>query len=239
LVGAVRDFDALVSTLAGFAETLTHSFGIGDVLHDLTARITDVLSLTGAGVTLVEQDQVRFVTASVETISELERVQETLQKGPCVEAISTGRPVTVEDLAAGDIGLRWPEYAAQAKASGVGAVAAVPLQTGNQTLGALDLYNEDPRDWSTVDVDFARILGNVATSYLLHASALSQQQRLSEQLQEALTTRIIIEQAKGTLALARGISVDEAFREIRRYARHHNLRIHAVADAVVHEGLRP
>jgi hypothetical protein len=102
-----------------------------------------------------------------------------------------------------------------------------------QAIGALDLYSTDTREGSPKDLRVAGILAAIATNFLLHASALKQQRRTSEQLQQALDTRIIIEQAKGTLATARDVGVDEAFRIMRKHSRDHNLRLHDVAHAVV------
>lgn len=230
---------ALLDTLAGFAETLTRGYAIGDVLHDLSSRIPEVLGVVGSGVTLAHDGRAHFVTAPVESVATTEAMQDELQSGPCVDAIATGRPVTVDDLSEDSWSKRWPEYAAHARAAGLGAVAGIPMVADGQAIGAINLYATEARAWSPGDVRIARTLADMATSYLLHASALDQQRRTSEQLQQALDTRVIIEQAKGTLAADRDVGVDEAFRLLRKYARDHNSRIHDVADAVVNRGLRP
>lgn len=229
----------LLDTLSGFAENLTRGYAIGDVLHDLASRVPEVLGVTGAGVTLMHDRRVHFVTAPIEAVAETERLQDELQSGPCVDAVATGQPVTVDDLTAGDLADRWPEYTVQATASGLRAAAGIPMLAAGQAIGAINLYDSSTRSWSPDDIRIAGILAAMATSYLLHASALQQQRRTSEQLQQALDTRVIIEQAKGTLATARGVGVDEAFRIMRKYARDHNNRIHDVADAIVNHGLRP
>ena len=95
------------------------------------------------------------------------------------------------------------------------------------------------RDWTADDLDAARILADMATSYVINASELDRQRRVNEQLKEALASRIVIEQAKGALAAERGISVDEAFEVLRRHARSHSMNLRKVADAVVTLGLRP
>lgn len=231
--------ERLVDVLAGFARTLTRPYAIGDVLHDLTERMTHLLSLTGAGVTLSEAGRVQFVTAQVEKIAQLERVQETHQSGPCVDAVRTGKPMTVSDLTADpDAATRWPDYVVQAQAIGVRAVAGIPMVTEERVIGAVNLYDAAPRSWSPQDLALARTLADMATSYLVHASALDQERRTSEQLRLALDTRIVIEQAKGILANAEGISIDAGFDRLRKHARDHNARIRDVAYAVVHLGLR-
>jgi GAF domain-containing protein len=229
----------LLDTLAGFAETLTRGYGIGDVLHDLSSRVPEVLGLVGAGVTLEHDGRVNFVTAPVEAIAKTETMQDELQSGPCVDSVRSGEPVVVNDLAADEWAARWPDYIVTARSAGLCAVAAIPMRADGQVIGAVNLYDDRPREWSPEEVRVARVLADIATSYLLHASALQQQRRTSEQLEQALGTRVIIEQAKGVLATELGVGVDEAFEIMRKFSRDHNLRIHDVADAVVNKAFRP
>src|SRR3954462_4950085 len=121
------DPDTLLDSLERFASVLTSGYGVGDVLHDLTEEMTEALSLTGAGVTLVHDGKQRFVTAALEAIAGLERVQEDHQAGPCIDAVATGQPMTVPDLDEGDADQRWPDYTRAAKSTGIRAVAGVPM----------------------------------------------------------------------------------------------------------------
>jgi GAF domain-containing protein len=239
-VKAMSDTQRLLDVLAAFTQTLTRPYSIGDVLHDLAERVSELLGLTGAGVTLVQNDRVQFVTAQLEAIADLERTQEAHQAGPGVEAIRTRQAVTVCDLSGdGPAATRWPEYSLRARAIGVRAVAGIPMVADDRVIGAVNLYEAAPRHWSSQDLTVARVMADMATGYLVHASALDQQRRTCEQLRQALETRIVIEQAKGILSNAEGISVDAAFRRLRKHARDHNARIHDVAYAVVNLGLRP
>ena len=225
--------NTLLDSLERFAAALTSGYGIGDVLHNLTEEIAEVLDLTGAGVTLVHDGQQRFVTAAVDKIANLEHVQEHWQMGPCVDAVASAAPVAMSDIAAGDAGERWPDYTIVAKTAGIQAVAGIPMLAEGVAIGAVNLYDSQPRRWSTEDLRIATIFASIATGYLAHASAARQQQRTTEQLQQALNTRLIIEQAKGVLAGKQQTTVDEAFQILRRYARKHNARIHDVCRAVV------
>ena len=225
--------DTLLDSLERFALALTSGYGIGDVLHNLTEEMAQVLSLTGVGVTLVHDGQQRFVTAAVDAIATLERVQENWQKGPCIDAVASAGPVTVSDIAADDADERWPDYVIAAKTAGIQAVAGIPMLAEGEAIGAVNLYDSQPRNWSAEDVRVAMIFARIATGYLTHASAARQQERTAEQLQQALNTRLIIEQAKGVLAVKQEITVDDAFQTLRKYARDHNARIHDVARAVV------
>ena len=225
--------ETLLDSLERFAAALTSGYGIGDVLHNLTGEMGEVLNLSGAGVTLVHDGRQRFVTAAVEAIATLERVQESFQKGPCIDAVASAVPVAMADIAEGDASSRWPEYTVAAKDAGIQAVAGIPMLAEGTAIGAVNLYDSQPRDWSSEDLRVAAIFASIATGYLAHASTARQQQRTAEQLEQALNTRLIIEQAKGVLANQREMTVDEAFRRLRNYAREHNARIHDVAREVV------
>lgn len=235
----MADESRLLETLAAFARTLTGRYGVSDVLHDLVEGVTAVLGLCGAGVCLLQAGQIRFLTAQSEAVAELERLQDLRQAGPCVDATCTGRLVTVADLAEPSAARRWPDYCAQAERAGIRAVAGIPMVAEQRVLGAMNLYDSQPRDWTEADLRIAGILADLATGYVVHSSELEQQRKLAVQLQQALDSRIIIEQAKGILAQAKGISVDLAYQQLRRHARNHNVSIAEVASAVVNVGLRP
>ena len=225
--------ETLLDSLERFASALTSGYGIGNVLHNLTEEIAEVLNLRGAGVTLVHDGQQRFVTAADEAIATLERVQESSQKGPCIDAVASSAPVAVADIAAGDASTRWPDYTIEAKNTGIQAVAGIPMLAEGAAIGAVNLYDSHLRNWSAEDLRVATIFASIATGYLAHASSAQQQQRTAEQLEQALSTRLIIEQAKGVLATQRETTVDEAFKRLRKYARQRNARIHDVSRAVV------
>jgi GAF domain-containing protein len=133
---------------------------------------------------------------------------------------------------------RWPELAAAAADVGIVAVAGIPMHLNGTRLGALDLYHDRPHDW-TDDVEAARLLAYMATAYVANAARLDQVRHTAEQLQEALDSRVVIEQAKGILAGERNITVDEAFATLRSHARNNHVSLRAVADAVVNLRLRP
>ena len=137
------------------------------------------------------------------------------------------------DIDEGDASNRWPDYTVAAKSTGIQAVAGIPMLADGAAIGAVNLYDSQPRDWSAEDLRVATIFASIATGYLAHASSARQQQRTAEQLEQALNTRLIIEQAKGVLATQREITVDEAFKRLRNYAREHNARIHDVSRSVV------
>jgi GAF domain-containing protein len=235
----VPDLDALLQTLERFAATLTRDYAIDDVLRELAEQVAVVVGVMGAGVILVRRGELAHAVAPLDAIAHLERVVEDQQTGPCVDVLRSRQPVMVSDLTDAEFGRRWPEYVAQAEAGGIRAVAVVPMFTGNQILGVLGLYDSRRRTWTDEDLRAARVLADTASSYLVHSVELDQERTTNAQLQTALTSRILIEQAKGVLAEARGIGVDEAFQVLRKHSRDHNALIHDVAAAVVNLHLRP
>jgi GAF domain-containing protein len=233
----VYDHPLFVETLSRFARTLLTPYDIDAVLEELTISLTGVLGLAGSGVVLASGSTLQIASAHPAHLVELEQIQQDLQAGPCAHAIHTGEVVTITDLGR-EPPDRWPDYAAVAVRLGMVAVAGIPLRLNDVTLGAFNMYDDRPREWSGEDVDAAALMGDMATGYLINASKLHQQEQLTQQLQHALDSRIIIEQAKGVLATAHGISVHEAFERIRRHARSHNATVAAACEAIVNLGMR-
>jgi GAF domain-containing protein len=232
----MADQKLLTQTLSEFASTLVQDFTISDVLHDLAERATAVVGADSAGVSLQHAGHLRFATALDERCSNLERVQEGEQAGPCVDALQAGEVVAVADLAEVP---GWAAYVQAARAAGVAAILGVPMRLDGEKIGTLNIYSCTRREWAQEDLDAARVLADIASSYVINASKLARQRRVSEQLREALTSRIVIEQAKGILAAERGISINKAFELLRGHARSHRASLRSVAEAVVDLGLRP
>ncbi len=232
----MADPDLVFAALSQFTHTLVQRYAIADVLSELTDQVTVALDLSGAGVSVGDDDgRLRFVTCSSETLIDVERTQEAAQQGPCVDAYRSGAIVTSADLHGEP---RWPAYRPVALRTGFGAVAAVPLSVAESRIGSLDLYVTDERPWPQDLLEAASLFADMAASYLANASDLQRSERIREQLQHALDSRVIIEQAKGLIAGQHAVPVDTAFGLLRRHTRRHNARLHDVAHAVVHLGLR-
>ena len=227
---------ALTETLVRFARTLTAGYDVSDVLHDLTGMVTGALGITGAGVSLRYDHDLKFVTADDESVVALERLQEQLRQGPCIDAVATGEPILVSRIDA--VADRWPDYSRRAAELGLRAVAAVPMRNASR-IGSLDLFDRWEHDWTGLEVSTAQVFADVATAYVLNASQLERERRTVEQLQHALDSRVVIEQAKGIIAGERGVTLDAAFALLRKHANDRNTTLRSVADAVVRLGLRP
>ena len=212
------DQPLFLETLSRFAVVLPARYDLEAALSELTESVTQVLDLAGSGVTMAEEGRLRFVTAVSQASGELERNQEDQQAGPCRDAYDTGEVVRVTDVR--QESARWPEFSATASRLSVAGVAGIPMRLADEIIGALNLYARGPREWSDEDIAVAGVLADVATSYVVNASKLRQQEQLSEQLQHALESRVVIEQAKG--AFKNADTVDQAYRLIRRHARNNN-----------------
>ena len=163
---AARHRVELARVLADFAQDLLEDFDVDLVLRRLCERLPGVLPVDGAGVSLVEQDALRFARASSAELAEAERAQTRFGEGPCFEALATGEPVEVPDLRREG---RWRRFAPAAVAAGAAAVTALPMTARGRVWGAVDLYSRAPLRLGAEDLATARLLTQVATSYVLHA----------------------------------------------------------------------
>jgi GAF domain-containing protein len=229
------DHKLYLQMLAGFTTTLLAPYEVDTVFAELAGRVTDLLGLAGSGVCLARDDRLVLHTSVGPELAALERIQDRNQDGPCVTAFRTGRPVAIEDLATE--AYRWPTYCQSASTAGICAVASIPMRLGDATVGVLDLYAQERRSWPEDDVAAATVMANMATAFLINASYHRKQIELNEHLQHALDSRITVEQAKGVLAARLGVTPDEGFDRLRRYARNRNATVRDVARAVIEDRL--
>jgi GAF domain-containing protein len=228
----------MLAALSEFTHTLANQFEVSQVLYELAEHVVKILGVAGAGVSVVDEaGLLRPVTGVNQLTTELELVEEGLQEGPCVDAFAEGRTVVVVDL--GTEGGAWPRWSAAAREQGVRAVLGIPLRVRDTSLGAMNIYSAEKRQWRDAEIDVARVLCDMAASYVANASDLEHARRTTEQLQEALESRVIIEQAKGVLASELQCSIDDAFTVLRDHARRHGVTLRSVAEGVVKLGLRP
>jgi len=131
-------------------------------------------------------------------------------------------------------GAPWPRFAPRATAAGFRSVHAFPLRLRNDVIGAVNVFGSQPGSTlDDTDVPIVQALADIAAIVLLQERAIRRGELLTEQLQGALNSRIVIEQAKGAVAQARGVSVDEALIVIRNHARRTNRRLVDVAHTIV------
>lgn len=230
------DHERLARVLIEHSRVLVTDYSVMDVLYRLCDHVTEILPVTGAGVMLEDNEGLlRFVAASDERIRDIEALQIELGEGPCVRAYVSGEQVVVPDLEQSPL---FPRFGVKALERGLRAVYSFPMRVADERVGALNLYRSEPGEFDEHDTEAAQVLADAATVAILNGRALEESQRLATQLQQALDSRVIIEQAKGKLGEQLGVDVDAAFRELRAYARGRGLRLRDVARAVVEGELR-
>jgi len=222
------DTDLLSDTFIELADTMVADFDILDFLHMLTDRAVQLLGASAAGVMLADpRGELRVAAASTEEAGLLELFQLQNDQGPCLECFRTGRPVTAADLSAA--AQRWPRFAQAAVQAGFVTVEALPMRLRDQVIGALNLFRAEPGSFDQADLRIGQALADVATIGLLHERNVRRRETVAEQLQAALNSRVVIEQAKGKLAERLSIDMDRAFTMLRDYARNTNQRLTDVA----------
>ena len=226
----------VVQSLVEMADTLVDDYDIVEMLTGLADRCVDLLGVSAAGVMLASPaGGLGLVASSSEAMRLLELFELQAQQGPCLDAFHTGEPVVQENLQAG----RWPSFAAAARKAGFRSALALPLRLREVTVGALNLLSATNTPMPEADLIVARAFADLAALSIAQHRASAEAQRLTEQLSSALTSRVVIEQAKGVISERAEVDLAEAFARLRAHARNHNLRLTDVAQAAVDGTLDP
>lgn len=213
-------------------DTLVDDFDLIDFLHNLTSKAATVSGAAAVGLVLIDhQQRVRYMASSNEDGKLLELFQIQNDDGPCLDAMTTGEPVVNADL--GHAEKRWPKFAPAAREAGFQSVHAFPMRLRDQTIGALNIFGVDDSRFDPDDVRVVQALADVATIAILQERIRQQAEVVTAQLQAALTSRIIIEQAKGALARAESLTLAQAFEVLRTTARSTGQRLADVAEGVI------
>jgi GAF domain-containing protein len=227
--------ERLATIFVEVADTLVEEFDLIDFLHMLTDRAAGLVGAAAVGLLLTDGNgRLQFMAGSDENVKLLELFQLQTHEGPCLDAYKTGQPAINVDLR--QAGSRWPLFAPKATAAGFQSVHAFPLRLRSQIIGALNVFGStEGGGFDDTDVPIMQALADVAAIALLQERAVRRGELLSEQLQGALNSRIVIEQAKGVVAQAHRISVDEAFLRLRTHARNTNSKLIDLAHLIVSE----
>lgn len=225
-----REHD-IVRTLVRLADRLVAGDDELELLRDLCASCLRILDADTAGIALADGEDLGFVVATSEDMETIELFQAQRQEGPCVSAFRSGATVHSADLDAETH--RWPTWVPQALALGFRSAEAFPMRLRDTMIGALNVYSTRKRLLNQRDVVVGQALADMATIGVLHSRTTADAEVVQGQLQHALDSRVVIEQAKGHLSRQHGISVDEAFERLRSHARAHNARLRATAEAVI------
>lgn len=227
---ATRESD-LSATLIELADTLVSDYELFEFLDVLLARSTRWLGSQAGGVMLRDVDgQLQLLAWVGDRMDVVELFQLQRRQGPCHDSVVERRQVIEPDLAQTS---RWPQFTEVAVREGYRSVAAFPLRLREQHIGAMNVFWREPRRAATDDISAVQAFADMATIGILHERAVQRAEELSEQLQSALRSRVLLEQAKGVLAERSGLDVDAAFRVLRGYSRNSNRRLRDVAAEVI------
>ena len=228
--------DDIVATFVSISGSLARGHDVSELLTQLAADCSRLLDVSAVGLLLADpRGSLHVVAASSERVADLEAFQAQRAQGPCHTCYLDGQPVNVPDLAAE--ASRWPEFAEVAAKAGVASVHAVPMRLRDNVVGALNLFGATTGALNEADLRLAQALADVATIALVQDRAASDTNIVNEQLQKALDSRVILEQAKGVLFYSGELDMPEAFAALRHYARDNGVKLTEVATGLVNRAV--
>jgi GAF domain-containing protein len=221
----------LTSAFVTLADTMVIGYDVAELLQTLVDTCSELFNASAAGLLLADGEGTLSVIASTTEDDELVNLMQPPSGiGPIVDCYHSGVAVAVPDFLSLD---QWPAFVADATAHGFRSAHVVPLRLRGQIIGALALFKADIGGLATQDASVVQGLADIATIGILHERAIRESSIAQAQLQRALDSRVIIEQAKGVIAQTRAVDMDDAFRALRDYARNRGLNLRDVAELVV------
>jgi GAF domain-containing protein len=222
----------LSRTLVELADSLVADFDVVEMLTRLTARCVEVLDVDAAGIMLAGPDgELRVMASSTEAMRLLELFQIQAEEGPCFDCYRTGVPVANTDLAVEPE--RWPRFTPRAIDSDFHSVNALPLRLRGEVIGALNLFHAAAGEMPSTDAEAAQAFADIATIAILQHRAVQEAKVINDQLNHALNSRILIEQAKGMVSERNHLDMEQSFAVLRTHARNHNLRLLDLAAQII------
>jgi GAF domain-containing protein len=229
--------ERLFDAFATLADTLVAGYDTVDLLQSLVEYCHDLLDVDSAGILLANvRNELEVVASTSEANRLVEIMQLAADAGPCLESFRTRAVVSVPDIDVGQY--RWPQFCLVAQTYGIHSVYAIPLRLRDETVGTLNLMRNERGELNHHDVRAAQALADVATIGIIQERTIRDTAAVREQLQNALSSRIVIEQAKGVVAETKNVSMDDAFGHIRNHARAHHLPLTTVARQLVEGDIR-
>jgi hypothetical protein len=225
-------YERLAHAFVGLADSLVADYDVVELAQQLIDSSMTLLPVAAAGIMLGDATgELHVFASSSEETRLLELLQVEADMGPCLQAYRTGSAVLVDDLAVDPA--RWPAFASRAAEYNFRSASALPLRLRDERVGALNLFRDEVGALPPTDVAVGQALADVATIGILHQRIMTRSELVNQQLQTALNSRVVIEQAKGVLAERGGITMDDAFNLLRAHARRTQQRLADMARGVV------
>ena len=226
----------VIRAFVDLSNELVDDYDVVDMLVQLTAHAASLLDVSSAGLLLSDGGgALHLAASSSERTQHLEMFQLQQDEGPCLDCFHEGEPVVVPDLDEQEE--RWPQFCAAARDVGFKSVHALPMRLRNTVLGTLGLFGEEVGSLDDDDLALAQALVHVASVAIVNERSATDRAVVNAQLQHALTSRIVVEQAKGVIAHGGNLEMDAAFAVLRRYARDHSRKLSDVAGEIVRREL--
>lgn len=221
----------LIEAFVTLADTLVVGYDLVDLLHTLVGQCVPLFDASAAGIILTDDEDFEVVASTNERSRLVEILQLRSGSGPCVQSVVTGHAVSVTDISAS--GPKWPRFREGALEQGFASMFSVPMRLRATTIGSLNLFWDRTGGLPPADAPTVQALADVATIGILQERALRESDVARKQLQYALSSRVVIEQAKGVVAYTHSLNMDDAFTLIRRYARSNSEPLADVAARIV------
>ncbi len=222
----------LAERFVDLADTLVDDFDVVDLMDSLIRTCVELLDAPAAALLIPDpRGRLQIVASSSEETRLLELLQIQNDEGPCLDCVRTARPVNISEISSERA--RWPRFVEAAERGGFTSVHALPMRLRNETIGSLNLFRARPPALTDHEQRIAQALADVATIGILQQRSIAKSTQLADQLQAALNSRVIIEQAKGIVAEFGHLDMGGAFSALRAYSRDHNRKLAEVSADVV------
>jgi GAF domain-containing protein len=223
---------ALLRAFIEFADTIVDEYDVVEFLHRLAERCVELVDASEAGIMLADSaGELRYIASSSERMRLIELFELQHDEGPCLDAFRDG--VAVHMTLADEAHTRWPHFAPHAREGGFASVSALPMKLRTEVIGALNLFSSSAAPLSATDREVAQSLADIATIGILQERAVNDARLVTSQLESALESRVIIEQAKGIVAERNQVAIDAAFELLRGYTRKHNHLLRQTAQQII------
>jgi GAF domain-containing protein len=221
----------LRQALDQLADLRTSPVSVEEALERVMVTADTLFQVDGTALLLVDRDQVlRNLATSDRRAALLEELEAEHGEGPCVDAFEDKEPVSAGDLGHDD---RWPAFAPAAAGRGLLAVLTSPIPYSEQAVGVVAVFAAEPHDWTEAEREAIVAFTELVALLILNAMEARERGRLAGELQVALDSRVVIEQAKGVLVGRHGLTTRQAFERLRRQARDQRRPLTEVARGVV------